>query len=238
MRLGLTAPPAQPKLVHVSWAAISIALVLVGVAYLLVIMRGIDRTRDELSYYRLSVRFWVGLAALGVVLAASFAHPIYRFFEAGRVAWLTIGLVGLPFSVVVLAGLRNASTLLRAHLRRRAVVGRGLSVEGRVVSRSRRVFQDIMAVVVEADLPDPRPSPELAYRPRDPAHSIRYRFVECCPADHWNRFEPGRKVVLEVDPQQPDRFAIRLFGRSKPRTRGTRPAEGRPMNVDVNLAAT
>jgi hypothetical protein len=178
---------------------------------MLATMRRIDHARDELAHYRLSVRFWGALAILGVLLGGSFAHPIYVFFDPGRAAWLTIGLVSIPFSVVVLAGVRNAFTLYRAHRRRRTALGRGLVLRGRVVERSRRFFQDVMAVVVEADLPDPRPSSELQYRPRDPSHTIRHRFVECCPTDHWSRFEPGCEVELEVDPHDPARYAVHLF---------------------------
>jgi hypothetical protein len=196
----------------VSWAALCIALVLAGVAYMLTTMRRIDRSRDELVHYSLSVRFWGSLAVLGILLGGSFAHPIYVFFEAGRAAWLTIGLISIPFTVVVVAGVRNAMTLLGAHRRRRGVVGRGLALRGRVVQRSRRFFQDVMAVVVEADLPDPRPSAELQYRPRDPSHTVRRRFIECCPTDHWNHFEPGREVELEVDPSDPSSYAVHLFG--------------------------
>ena len=179
-------------------------------------MRRIDRNRDELAHYRLSVHFWGALAVLGVLLGGSFAHPIYMFFEAGRAAWLTIALISIPFTVVVVAGVRNALTLLRAHRRRRAIVGRGLAVRGRVIQRSRRFFQDVMAVVIEADLPDPTPSAELQYRPRDAAHTIRHRFVECCPTDHWSRFEPGREVELEVDPDDASSFAVHLFSSGAP----------------------
>lgn len=194
-----------------SWAGIAIGLVLWGVAYLLTTMRGIDQAKDESRYYALSVRFWAGLAVLGVMLAISFAHPVYRFFDVGRVAWLTTGLLSVPFGVVVFAGLRNALALHRAHQRRVEILGRGTTVRGRVVERSRRAFLDIMAVVVEADLPRTEPSVELAYRPRDQERTIRHRFVECCPTDHWARFEPGRSVELEVDVDEPTRYAVHLF---------------------------
>jgi hypothetical protein len=195
----------------VSWAVLSIALVIGGVAYMLATMQRIDRARDELAHYRLSVRFWGSLAVLGLLLGGSFAHPIYVYFDPGRAAWLTIALVSIPFSVVVFAGVRNAFTLLRAHRRRREVVGRGLVLRGRVVERSRRFFQDVMAVVIEAELPDPTPRRELQYRPRDPSHTIRHLFVECCPSDHWGRFEPGTEVELEVDPSDPGAYAVHLF---------------------------
>jgi hypothetical protein len=178
---------------------------------MLATMRRIDRARDELAHYRLSVRFWGALAVLGFLLGASFGYPIYVFFDPGRIAWLTIGLVGIPFTVVVVAGVRNAMALFRAHQRRRQVVGRGLTVRGRVVQRSRRFFQDVMAVVIEADLPDPSPRAEPQYRPRDPSHTICHRFVECCPTDHWHRFKPGSEVELEVDPGNPGSFAVHLF---------------------------
>lgn len=195
------------------WALVTLSLVVAGVVALLATMRGIHRANDELGHYRLSVRFWALLAALGVALIFAFGYPVHAqgwlHTDTGLVSVLLMAI--LP-AFVVTAGLRNAITLLVAHRRRRRALASGMSVSGRVIERSRRVLaHDIMAITVEADLPEPTEHRDLAYRSRDPEHVRTHRFVEVCPTDHWARFEPGVRVVLRYVPGDLGTFAVMLF---------------------------
>jgi hypothetical protein len=201
------------------WALVTLGLVVGAVAAMLVTMRGIHRATDELAHYRLSVRFWALLAALGVALVFAFAYPLRMIAGAGMEGWLlsdsglvTAALMGILPAVVVFAGLRNATVLAHAHRRRRRALRTGTSIAARVVDRSRRLLaHDIMAVTVEADLPEAREATDLAYRSRDPERVRTHRFVEMCPTDHWSRFEPGARVTLRYLPDDPRTFAVMLF---------------------------
>jgi hypothetical protein len=195
------------------WALVTLALVVAGVVAMLVTMRAIHRATDELAHYRLSVRFWALLAALGVALVFAFAYPIqmqgWLYTDSGLVSVMLMAI--LP-AVVVFAGLRNASTLLVAHRRRRRALARGTSIHARVVERSRRALaHDIMAITVEAELPEVSEVRDLAYRSRDPERVRTHRFIETCPTDHWARFEPGAKVTLRYVPDDLRTFAVLLF---------------------------
>ncbi|HET6585438.1 MAG TPA: hypothetical protein VFG69_18395, partial [Nannocystaceae bacterium] len=75
----------------------------------------------------------------------------------------------------------------------------------------RALAHDIMAITVEAELPEPSQHHDLAYRSRDPEHVRTHRFVETCPTDHWGRFEPGARVTLRYVPGDLDTFAVLLF---------------------------
>lgn len=196
-----------------AWALATIATVAAGVAFLLATVRKIQVARDESVHYRQSIRFWAGLAALGAVTLVMLARPLLGYAwvrtDAGL---LSVGLIAIMPAFVIGAGLRNAIALFRADRRRRRAMGRGVLVEGQVVDRVRWAFgQDIIAVIVEADVPRPDDARELTYRARDPERTERRRFVETCPGDHWARFEPGASVSLEVDPRDPSTFAVMLF---------------------------
>jgi hypothetical protein len=195
------------------WALATIATVMIGVAFLLWTVRRIHRAVDEQAHYRLSVDFWAGLAVLGVATLFLLARPLVAYewvrTEAGIVS---VGLIAVLPVFVIVAGLRNAISLSIAMRRRRRALSTGRPLQGRVVERARWLLgQDLMAVVLEADVPRPNEGRELAYRARDPEHCQRRRFVETCPADHWSRFEPGTHVIVLVDLDDPDTFALRLF---------------------------
>lgn len=195
------------------WALATIATVGTGVAYLLHTVRAISRATDEQEHYVLSVRFWGALAVLGLATLVLLARPLVAYpwvrTEAGIVS---VGLIALLPVFVIVAGLRNAISLAVAKNRRGRAMKTGQPVIGQVVERARWLLgQDLMAVVLEADIPRLPTDGALTYRARDPERSERRRFVETCPADHWARFEPGTEVTVLVDPQDPDTFALRLF---------------------------
>jgi len=196
-----------------SWAFTILGVVVVGVLALLATMRGIHRAQDELAHYRLSVRFWALLAGLGIALMFGFAYPIEAsgllHTDAGLVSVLLMSV--LP-AVVTFAGLRNAITLALAHRRRRRALASGTPIAARVVDRTRRALaHDLMAVTVEADLPEAGHGSDLAYRSSDAERVRTRRFVETCPTDHWARFEPGARVMLRYDPADPGTYAVLLF---------------------------
>lgn len=199
------------------WAFFPVLVVAFGVLALVSTMRRIGGSRDEVEYYRLSVRFWGGLAALSGMLAMTFAPPMLAMSamhpSRSDIGWITLALVSTPILIVAMAGLMNAFSLFRVLRRRHDIVGRGLEVEGRVVERSRRwLGQDLMTLVVEAEVPRPEAERPLAYRHGAEAALVRHRFAELCPADHWERFEPGRRATVEVDPAAPtQRWAVHLF---------------------------
>lgn len=195
------------------WALATLATVAAGVALLLVTVRRIQVARDEHAHYRYSVRFWAGLAALGAITLVMLARPLLDFAwvhtDAGLVS---VGLIAILPTFVIGAGLRNAIALHRADRRRRRAMLSGVPVQGRVVDRMKWTLgQDIIAVVVEADVPRPDDGHEMTYRARDPERVQRLRFVETCPGDHWARFDPGTAVTLRVDLRRPDTFAVMLF---------------------------
>ncbi len=201
-----------------SWALLIVALVLGGVGLLLATMTAINRAVDEEEHYRLSVRFWGTLAVLGGCLLLAFAQPLFSFdwqhseggmLEAGVA---TVLLASLLPAVVIVAGTRNALMLDLARRRRRGALDHGVTVEAQVVERRRRFLgQDIMAVVVEADVPRPIPGREVGYRVRERDATWRRRFVETCPGDHWLRFTPGQRVRLKYDPSDAGTWALLLF---------------------------
>lgn len=197
-----------------TWVLVTLVLVFVGAAYLLTTVRAIGRERDERGHYRLSARFWLALAAFGALSILALGRPLVGHpFAATDAGLLSAGLIAVLPTVVIAAGLRNAWVLLRTLRRRQRALDSVGCVAARVVSRSRwPLGQDLMAFVVEADVPDPEPAPDLAYRARRPDRTQRRRFVETCPGDHWARFEPGAAVTLRYDPRDLDAYAVLLFG--------------------------
>jgi hypothetical protein len=198
---------------RMAWALLTAAILVLGVAWLLATVRRIHAARQDDLHYRLSIRFWAGLAALGGATAVMLLRPILDYAgvrtEAGLV---TVGLIAILPAIVVLVGLRNAWALARAHHRRGRARAHGIEIEGRVVECLRAAFaQDLMALVVEVDLPVAGEGHELSYRARDPERTRRHRFVETCPADHWTRLRPGQDVRVLVDFADPRAFAVRLF---------------------------
>lgn len=196
-----------------TWAVATLGLVLVGVFFLLTTLRSIGRAHDEASHYLVSVRFWLGLAVFGVVVVGVLWLPLLSHpFASTDAGMVSAGLIAILPTIVVAAGLRNAFVLLRAHRRRRGAFAAGGLVNARVVERRRwPLGQDLMALVVEADVPDATPQSDMAYRSRRPDRTARHRFVEMCPGDHWSRFSPGAAVTLHYDPADLRRFAVLLF---------------------------
>jgi hypothetical protein len=197
-----------------SWVLAAISCVLGGAAFLLATVREINRCTDEERHYRLSIRFWMVLAALGALLVVVFAMPLLAHrWASAEIGLVSAGLVCVLPTVVIVAGLRNAGALWLAQRRRRAALRHGVVVHGRIVDRWRRTLaHDLMALSVEVELPENEPRSELAYRDRG-ARAARCRLVEVCPGDHWARFEPGQAVSVRVDPAEPRRFALLLFER-------------------------
>ena len=198
----------------VTWVLATLALVVVGASYLLAALRAISRARDERTHYTTSARFWIGLAMFGLAIVVVLTGPIVSHELAGTEAGvLSIALAAVLPAVVVAAGLRNGFLLLRAARRRDRGLTAGGVVQAKVVSRSRwPLGQDLMALVVEADVPDAMPSSDMAYRTRRPDRTVRHRFVETCPGDHWGRFEPGATVTLQYDPENLGNYAVLIFG--------------------------
>ena len=199
-----------------AWAWLTLGLVLLGVTFLLATLRAIGRARDEASHYSLSILFWLLLAAFGGLMVMMLGRPLLAHGWLGTDAGVvSAGLVAVLPAVVISAGARNAWILRRAQVRRaRALAPGQATIEGRVVERRRRAFgQDIMALVVEAEVPFTRPAPDITYRSKRPA-TERRRFVETAPGDHWRRFAPGASVTLRYDPEDPRTFAVLLFASS------------------------
>ena len=196
-----------------TWVAVTLLLVLLGAAYLLTTLRAIGRTQDEQLHYQLSAKFWLALATFGGALVFALAFPLLSHDMAGTDAgMLTGGLIAVLPAVVIAAGIRNAFVLMRAHRRRRRAFAARGRVNAEVVSRSRwPLGQDLMAVVVEADVPKVEPPPDIAYRSRHPDRTVRRRFTETCPGDHWARFSPGATVGLRYDPTNLGDYAVELF---------------------------
>lgn len=201
------------KLIAMTWVAVTLVLVLFGAGYLLSTLRAIGRTQDEQLHYELSAKFWLALAVFGGALVFALAFPLLSHDLATTDAgMLTGGLIAVLPAVVIAAGMRNAFVLLRAHRRRRRAFAASGRVNAEVVSRSRwPMGQDLMAVVVEADVPRLEPTPDMAYRTRHPDDTVRHRFVETCPGDHWARFCPGAQVRLRYDPANLGDYAVELF---------------------------
>lgn len=186
---------------------------MVGVTYLLTVLRAIGRERDERRHYRLSARFWLALASFGALVVLALGIPLATHEMAGTDAGKLSGvLVAILPTVVIAAGLRNGLLLLRAYRRRERALAGGGAVNARIVSRSRwPLGQDLIALVVEADVPHAKPAGDLAYRSRRVEEEVTTRFTETCPGDHWARFEPGSEVVLRYDPENLADFAVLMF---------------------------
>ena len=199
------------------WAFFPVLVVAFGVLALVSTMRQIGGSRDEVEYYRLSVRFWGGLAALSGMLAMTFAPPMIAMSALHpartEIGWVTLALVSMPILVVAIAGVVNALALFGVLRRRHITIGRGLVLDARVVQRSRRwLGQDLMMVTVETEVPRPRSERPTSYRQGAEPASVQRRFIELGPADHWERFEPGTSAKIEIDPDAPDqRWAVLLF---------------------------
>lgn len=199
------------------WIVITVLLAVVGVAYLVGTVREIGRVRDERVHYRLSAKFWLALAGFGALMMGALVMALLSHESSSTDAGtLTGSLMALPPAVLIATGARNAWILVGAQRRRgRGLRGEGV-VQGKVVDRRRRVLgQDLMALVVEAELPDVRPSTEMVYRARRPERLVRHRFVETCPGDHWAQFEPGAAVTLRYDPGNLSDYAVLLFARAE-----------------------
>lgn len=196
------------------WALATVGLIVLCVGLLVLTIGQIQHASAEGEYFRLSIRFWAALAMLGALLFAAFAHPMLSWTSLpAPAAWLTMGLVSLPIGVVIGGGLRNAFALARARRRRRTALREGQEFEATVIERAHSILgQDLFSVTVETDLPVETPELGLAYRTRDLRRTQRCRFVETCPGDQWDRFEPGRNVKLRVDPEDQAHYAVVLFG--------------------------
>jgi uncharacterized membrane protein YvlD (DUF360 family) len=188
-------------------------LVVIGAGALVATVARIQDAADEDTYFRLSIRFWAVLAAVGVGVALVFVHPVLALLELpAHAGSLTITLIGLPVVVVIVAGVRNAVSLRRAWVRRRRAIGFGDPLEARVIARSRRLFgHDLLDIVVEAEVPEVVRTSGLPYRGRTPLGTRIVRFVETCPGDQWARFRPGRRVRLLLDPRDVSTYAVVLF---------------------------
>ncbi len=195
------------------WATMTCLMVVAGVGVLVMTIGRIQNTTGEEDYFRLSIRFWAMLALLGVFLVVAFSRPLLELRWLPRDAGIvTATLVSIPIAVVIAGGVRNALALWLARRRRRRALGRGELVEATVVSRARKLLShDILAITVEADIPDAAPRRDLAYRTKTPDALRKYQFVETCPGDQWTRFEPGAKVRLRVDPSDLGTYAVVLF---------------------------
>lgn len=196
-----------------SWATSTCALVVLGVGFLVATIGQIHNATDEDAYFRLSIRFWAALAGLGFLLIAAFAHPVWALrWLPPQASAVTMALVSIPVAVVILGGLRNATSLIRARRRRRLALRTGEEVEARVIDRTRRLFgHDILSITVEAEVPDPGVDGDLAYRTHHPERTRRVRLVETCPGDQWSRFVPGSRVRLRLDPFDHAVYAVLLF---------------------------
>jgi hypothetical protein len=197
----------------VLWATLTCSMVVAGVGVLVLTIGRIQNTTREEDYFRLSIRFWAMLAVLGVLLVIAFSRPMLELQWMPRNAGLvTAALVSVPIAVVIAGGLRNAMALWLARRRRQRAFTCGELLEATVVSRARRpLTHDILAITVEADVPETVERSDLAYRTRTPDGMRKHRFVETCPGDQWARFEPGARVRLRVDPQDLDTYAVVLF---------------------------
>ena len=195
------------------WALATLALVGFGAVYLLATVRAIHHARHEDTHYRLSVRFWGALALLGVAIVGMLIPPLLQEGRLGTdVGRLTLVLMSVLPSTVIFVGTRNAMHLWRARSRRKRALEHGIAVEGHVVERLRWFLaQDLMALVVDLEVPDPIPGNEITYRQRQPQPMVRRRVIETCPGDHWARFGPGSKVKLKVLPDDPASFAVLFF---------------------------
>jgi hypothetical protein len=142
-------------------------------------------------------------------MAIPLAGHAWLASQAGSV---TIALIAILPGVVIFVGSRNACLIARAARRRHQLGDNAAYIEGHVLSRAHPPLSaDVMEVVVEADLPCPTPDPELRYRAHDPDGVRRHRFVEVCPADHWQLLAPGQRVTVRYDPVDPSRFAVLLL---------------------------
>lgn len=196
-----------------TWAVVTTSLVVLSLAFLVATIAQIQDAHDDDRYFRLSIRFWTTLAALGLALLVAFVPPVMdlRWLPHGA-AEVTTVLASIPALVVVFGGLWNAVHLVGARDRRRDALTCPDETEARVIARDRRLFgHDILSVTVEASVPSPAPGRDLAYRWRESEPVERRRFVETCPGDQWGRLEPGARVRLRYDPRDPRRYAVVLF---------------------------
>lgn len=193
------------------WALATLAAVGLGTVELVGTLRRLEGLTDEHQHYQLSVRFWGVLGLLGLALVALFVQPI------AAVGWLSTlpgraaaaGLALLP-GAVAFTGLRNACRLALAHARRAPALASGITVPARVISRSRPALgQDLMEVVLELELPAAEPA-SLGYRRGDQRPVRRVRVAETCASDHWDRFCPGQRAAVQVQPERPESFALLL----------------------------
>lgn len=205
-----------------TWAIVTSVLVMLTVGFLVGTLGQIQLANEDDRYFRLTIRFWTGLAALAFLVAAALAEPVLALRDIpapGPAGVVMIAFIGLPVAVVILGGLRNAFALYRARSRRLRAI-RGLDVvevPARVVDRERRMFaNDILAVTVEARVATDAPvvrGHAQGYRSSEPERTRVRRFVETCPGDQWGRLAPGVPVRLRYDPLDPETFAVLLFQR-------------------------
>lgn len=198
-----------------SWMILTCLTLGVGVTALMANARSAQDCLDENEHYRLSIRFWTILAGLGFAVPLLTVLPLASWGMFATVGAQTAAVMAcLPPLVLVLAGAGNAVALSRVVRRRSKALEGGQRATARVIGRYRHPLSpDLMALELEAKLPDPNPQVQDSYRPRDEQPTVTRRFVELAPADHWARFEPGSRVELAYDDKDPDKFAVLLFER-------------------------
>ncbi len=197
-----------------SWLLLTCAVLGVGVAGLWTNVRKGQGCHDEREHYRLSVRFWTILAAMGFVVPLLMLVPLasWGLFET-LAAQTAAALTMIPPSILIGAGAVNAISLGRTMRRRELALAAGGHVRGVVVERHRKALtQDLMAVEFEVDLPVEAERAQAPYRPVDPSPTRRVRLTEICPVDNWERMAPGAEVEVAYDPEAPHHYAVLLFG--------------------------
>lgn len=199
-----------------AWLLLTCTVLSVGVAGLWTNARRAQGCHDERDHYRLSVRFWSILAAMGFVVPVLMLVPLaswglFKTLAAQTAAVLTM----IPPSILIGAGAVNAISLGRTMRRRELALAAGSHARGVVIQRHRRTLsQDLMAVEFEVDLPVQAERLEGPYRPVDPVPTKRMRLTEVCPYDNWERLAPGAEVEVAYDPEAPHHYAVLLFGSS------------------------
>ncbi len=198
-----------------TWMILTCMTLGVGVTALMANASAAQDCLDENEHYRLSIRFWSILAGLGFAVPLLLVLPLASWGMFATVGAQTAAVMAcLPPLVLVLAGGGNAFALSRVVRRRSRALEGGKRATARVIGRHRHPLSpDLMALELEARLPDPNPAAQDSYRPRDEHPTVTRRFVELAPADHWARFEPGSRVELAYDEADPDKFAVLLFER-------------------------
>ncbi len=184
-----------------------------GVVALMRTVQGLNSTRDELEYYRLSSRFWTVLALLGIALPTILLLPLAAWGMFENVASLTaVILAMLPPGILIGVGALNAGSFRAVAHRRQLALSASKKEEliGVVVDRTLAPFRrDLMTFTVE--LRRPRAQTIGGYRPHEPEPVEVWTIQEHCPASEWDRFAPGRKVQVVLDQADPSVYAVLIF---------------------------